>query len=421
VTSEHFLWTALLPIPAVSVAIARRGRLVPFYLPLVVLTVIGYGHLRLDATHTGTDLTPRYVFFLASLATGYIVVWRVARPIQARPRTHESPDRLWVLLYGAAFVAMSILVLLHYARVGIPVFDPNVETARLQLGVSGLLGLPSRALLFGIPILVAGIVFLHSKRLRYAFPLYAAALAVFVATRALSGYRSALLEVLFTLYVATLPVHHYPRPDLRRALRYIAAACVAVLFALGLSFTYATVRNLHGSNVVESLAERVSTQAALPARLLITEQDLQPYRPTSVYRNDIVYMLEKYLGVGEGDHYSTSQIIAATQFQISEPSAIRGLVSVTTGAFGELTVELGIFAAILAMATGMLFAGGEIVAARSGGPLVYTSAAALLLALIDWLTKGNGVYVLVNWGTVLAAVLLLLTCGERLLTRARPG
>jgi len=207
-------------------------------------------------------------------------------------------------------------------------------------------------------------------------------------------------------------LHKQPMLKVRRAAGYAAIFVAALLFAIGLSFAYGTVKNLHGNNVFSSLADRLTTEAASPARTLITSTELYPFRPHSVFANDFSYTIRKYSGVGYENRYPTSQIVAATQFGTQDDIAVRKLVPVTTGAFAELTFDLGWWSVVVAALIGALFAQLETAAVRASHPLGFMAAAVGLLALIDWVTKGNGVYVLFNWGFVLLACLVTLSAAH---------
>src|SRR5439155_18948606 len=136
----------------------------------------------------------------------------------------------WSVLATTVTIVVVAGTLAHFAVGGIPLLSSNVEIARLDVTASGLLGIPGRIYLFGIPLALAAC--LRGERIgsRAAFSTWQSRLllATFVISRILSGFKSGLLEVVvITLLIYVASGHSMNRNHLPKLL---AAFLVAAAF-----------------------------------------------------------------------------------------------------------------------------------------------------------------------------------------------
>jgi hypothetical protein len=437
-----------LALLALNVSLAVRYRPAPFHFALALLSASCLGFVAIGLREEDNGPAAIYVAGLFGLSAAY---WlgrlSLDRAARARPVRPAEVATMWGL--GLVGIFLAALVIYHYAKVGVPLLASDIETRRFAFTESGLFGLPSRAVLFGVVVYFFacwGFSWLTAS----AWPVTALTVFSFgllAATRLASGFRSSLLELV--LYVALATVLAAGAITWRRfAKLYSVPIAVAVLFAVVLGGRYETVvsqpadletgliptasrqpeapaqpavasmqpgesalapREPESSTTtaqslqsrVLGIAQRATGGSAEPGYLVITRRVGLPKGETSLV-NDVRYYIPRYLQLTP-DSFPFVKIVSAQLYgtALSRDSFI---VPVTIGALPALVYDFALLGMLIFCSLGALYAFLERLAIRTGSPFVFAGIATGLVALTDYLTKGDLLFEVLNWS---AMVILL--------------
>jgi hypothetical protein len=427
--------TSLLLASAVvllNLLLAVRFRPSPFHICLLFLSTACLGFVGLGITYADDAPAALYVAALFSLSGAYwlgrVVISSKSQPYRRSLTTTSTSRTVWGL--AATGIALVLLVLYHYSKVGIPVFAADVETRRFAFTESGLFGLPSRAVLFGVVIYffacwsAAGMT-VHRRSL---VVIAAYSLALLALTRIASGFRSGLLEL--TVYVAFALTLRSPEIRWQRAARLLVPVAGAVLFAILLGGRYETLieepieTQPPGVNPGPSptapvaspspglpqltrraigILERATGGAAEPGYAVLTRRVGLPAGDVTL-TNDLRYYIPRYLQLTPpADAYPFVKIVSAELYgtPLTRDSFI---VPVTVGALPVLVYDLGIVGVLLFCALGALYSLLEAAAQRASSPAVFAAFATAIVALTEYLTKGDLLFEVLNWSAMLVVV-----------------
>ena len=291
----------------------ESAKLTPLVVTSVSLTPVLLGYAELDALN-GTSTALMYCGAVSCLVVGHLVhqSWRrLRRPAAPVPNPEELPSRSapGVILFSCIVV---ILTFYHFFVSGIPLFSEDVEIARFDFTSSGLLGIPGRMFLFGLPFTVLLMSIAAFRRLVPVSRklLYFVWLS-YIATSLLGGFKGGLVAVLTILLLARSVVS---RPlSLRRAVvGWRVFIIVGALIYCGLiSFRYRSLGLTGPGDVIPYLAARATTSAAAPGYLVFSRYGTDGTGGDH-YAQDATYFLRKYLpflfpddGPGEKKSVST--------------------------------------------------------------------------------------------------------------------
>lgn len=408
-----------------------------FLLPILVLLMVCRGRLEtgllvslglgqwLAGAYLVRDPHPRLlavcVLATACFVLGYALGFRGGRD------GREGGCR-WGHGFRSALPWLSLttvaLVVFHFARGGVPLLSADVETMRFQMANSGLLGLPSRAYLFGLPIMVLAYAGIRRRSLSETRMLVLVASA-FVASRIFGGLKSGLLEVTFVALIALMiQVRGTPRLLSAPVLRRVLIGVAAVLFAGFLATQYATVRTDSARATAEYLVQRV-TRGTVPAGGYAV--DLRGRTQAGPHLlEDFLYYMNRYGGdvprrlrVFEPPEYDTSRLISAGLLGLS-PGAGVYLTPVAPGLGPSLFLDWGWLGLIL----GMSLAGYALrrlqwmaIGAQGLAAGVWGAAALVLVYVV---TNGGLAYYVVNFGVVALLYLAIASLLAAALTRQLP-
>jgi hypothetical protein len=298
-------------LPAVLVFLLCRGRLEVGLLASVGLGQWLSGAYLTRATNHGLFLV--VAVGTAAFLVGYMLADSRRGRSSSRDRQGVTIAQRQALRVLAAVTV--ILVVVHFAVGGVPLFASDVETVRFQLANSGLFGMPSRAYLYGLPILVLAYASMRdlSRRDRVVFLFLA---VTFVLSRLLGGLKSGLWEV--TLVVLLAHIVHLgsvppvlSRPVVRRALLVV----VAVLFAAYLGTQYSTVQVRSMRAAADYLTARLTVGTVGAGEYAVEGHALD--RDGSRLGGDFLYYLDRYsaglprrLGLFTPPLFDTSRLIS---------------------------------------------------------------------------------------------------------------
>lgn len=390
-------------LPAVLVFLLCRGRL-----EVGLLASVGLGQWLAGAYVTRASNHGLFAVVAtgtAAFLAGYLLAVRGRRRVLARSEEGSSAQARLILSVLAASTV--VLVAVHFAVGGVPLFSSDVETIRFQLANSGFFGVPSRAYLFGLPILVLAYASLPrlSRRDRVVFLLL---VTTFVVSRLLGGLKSGLWEV--TLVVLLAHIVHIgavppvlSRPVVRRALLVV----IAVLFAAYLGTQYSTVQVRSMRGAADYLAARLTVGTVGAGEYAVEGHALD--RDGSRLGGDFLYYLDRYssglprrLGLFVPPRFDTSRLIS-TGSQGLPPDTLAYVSPVAPGLAPSLFLDWAWLGVIVGMA-----AAGYVLRWLQWRAIVTTgmsagvwAAGALILMYI--ITNGTAGYYVVNFVVVTLA------------------
>jgi hypothetical protein len=378
----------LFVLPAVAFFLLCRGRL-----EVGLLASIGLGQWLSGAYLSRVSHPSLFAVCLVgtlALIVGYAIAGRQRHRLSSGQRGDPHPTARDVL--GWLSIVTAALVAVHFVRGGIPLFSADVETARFQIAGSGLFGLPGRAYLFGLPILVLAYASLRSLS-RREMRLFALVLTTFVASRLLGGLKSGLWEVTLVILIAHV-VHTgsappvLSRPVVRRAL----IAVLAIVFAGYLGSQYASIQIRSTRDAAGYLIERLTVGTVAAGAYSVEGHGLDLIGPHLA--RDFLYYADRYtagipssVGLFAPPLYDTSRLVS---------TGLQGLPVGTTGYVTPVAVG---------------FAPALFLDWRWAGVFVGMAAAGFLMRRLQWLAVETSGIAAGIWGTATLLTIYVVTNG----------
>lgn len=377
----------------------ESAKLTPLVVTSVSLTPVLLGYAELDASN-GTNTALMYCAAVSFLVAGHVLHqgWGRLRRPAAVPGVNRLPRRSTpgVICFSCVVI---VLTFYHFFAAGVPLLSEDVETARFDFTSSGLLGIPGRMFLFGLPFTV---LLVSSSAFRKLMPvsrklLYAVWIS-YIATSLLGGFKGGLVAVLTIMLLARSVVS---RPlSLRRALvGWRVLVIVGALLYCGLiSFRYRSLGLTSPGDVIPYLAARATTSAAAPGYLVFSRYGTDGTGGDH-YAQDASYFLRKYLPFIFPDNGVTlpfDKTVSAALYRtpISSRSFI---VPVTVGAFPEMVSNVGVGFAMAGMFLVGVFISYFVTRAQLSGGAFQSALFALTVNLLQiYILNGNLVYTCFN-------------------------
>ena len=365
-------------VAAIALVIfGARGRLSPFLITITSLGLVVPGYASLADSYRQPTPFYEYSFGVLALAIAYAWTKRSITPSSELRAGIEPPRRGGV---AGVIVILAILGTYHFAQVGLPILQPNVEISRFNFTGSGLFGLPGRVVLFGVPI-VTYLAVAYARgtgsSIRRPGAILGAAMLLLIATELVLGFKSGIAVVITILLVAVVLAWGPPKA-VRAAFTLAIPIAAAVFFAVMVSGLYGTFVESN-QPAVAYLIERSTVIAAIPGYEVLAGGIVMPSGETNSLVNDAEYYVPKYLGLGpRANRFPFELVVSASIFgtSLTDNSFI---VPVTVGAFASLLWDFGQLGFLFYMVLGVVFAWAENRAFRETAALPF----------VAWLTLPN--------------------------------
>lgn len=311
-----------------------------------------------------------------------------------------SSEPVFAQFLKHAFCILSILAVLHFALGGIPVFSASIETDRFNLGSSGLGGFPSRAVLYGIPVvalLSLSTVNEATKRLTIAI------WALYILTQLGLGFKGSALEIIVMAAIAYLI--RIGTPKFKHMMLFALSLLVAFIYVEVVRSLYATT-SASDAGGFEYILDRVTTEAIESGYLALWHSpDFSG--GLSAFWHDSQQLVARYLGQADSGDYTfdmlMSSIVTGTPLGVG-----MFIVPVTVGGTVYLMFSLAT-PLVVAVLAAIGFAYSWAVATLRGKPSILRAifAAVLIIGLRIFVLNGNGAYLAINLSF---AIFLLWMC-----------
>lgn len=236
-----------------------------------------------------------------------------------------------LLLRGLNFFAIFFSII-HFLRVGIVVFQSNVETERFNsLGTSGLFGIPSRSLLLLLPITTATIVIFREKITKFEVIF---CISFFFMTRFFMGFKGGMYEALLVVLAA-----YFAKKDfLNRKIFTLAT------FGVSLSAFLAVLVGNRYSSLAGNIDFEYFSQRILqaPGRDKVSALILKLHHPEiNALKLDWNYFLNRYFYENSPELFPFDKLVSS-EITGTARSLNSYLVSVTVGGDAYLATFLPI-------------------------------------------------------------------------------
>jgi hypothetical protein len=341
------------------------------------------------------------------LALGYVISTRLISPREVsvlRASEGGLPRRE---IAKPIIVITSLGCIYHFAKTGIPLLSSNVELSRLDVGSSGLFGVPSRLYLFGT-LLVCAIAVAEARSAGRRISGDAAvrmAFGLLIVSRVLSGFKSGLWQcVVFGVLLAVLALGPISLRRYRGKLVLLAAAAVIFAYLTGSSYSsYQT----GGSSVISTLETRLTSGSAQPVALSMELHSSDVADPRSALTMDLQYLIPRYFRLGTPQPYGFTRLIAS-RIAIANPISTNRIAPVTVTGYGYARYQLGRFAFLMTLALGLFLGVASRLATRySSSALRFALLVGAVQMDLDIMTRGEFVYAIINWAFIAALLCAL--------------
>ncbi|MFN8079298.1 MAG: hypothetical protein U0Q19_07010 [Kineosporiaceae bacterium] len=301
-----------------------------------------------------------------------------------------------------ALATVGLLTIVHFVRGGVPALSGTAEVSRFDLGSSGLLGMPSRSVLYGLPVLCLAFSALGSR-----LPPHLGQIAwgLLVASRLAMGFKGGMVDAGVIYLTALLLQPTMSKARLTRAGALVAAGSVG--YGVWIGSHYSTIVRTGGMSL-RYMADRMSIMAAEPGWLGL-ELGRMTTAGESILTYDLRYFADRYFHITTGPDFAWDQLVSS--FITGTPRAgDYFLVPVTTGAPAYLALSVPPSLVLVVVGIiGVLWGRSERQLITAGHPVRCLAAATGILALRLFLLNGAGAYVAINLSFTFGFILTLYT------------
>lgn len=388
-----------------------RVSVVPWVLLQALGAVVGLAHMTTARFDTST-LVAEYIFLNCAFLAGYLLYGQheaAVTPHRALPRLElRQPRRLVPVV-----AVVCGLALFHVAATN-PLFQgpESIEVSRFDFTSSGLLGVPGRMFLFGVPLVW---ILATAVAAKLALPPWRSlpwqiATATYIVTSLGAGFKSGLLTMLATMALTSAAIYSYRGSGFRLLGRFWPLLAGAVVYAAAVATLYPSYSR-SGDGVLSAFFSRVTDVSAEPKALVLTGGIAGVSDPAIL--SDFSYFVPRYLGGGDPLDFSTEQAVSAALLGLP-PTTSDFLTPVTMGGFPELQLSFG-----LVIGSAIIFVLGAALRYLEAGPRDWALGSflrgAAIFGLSLWIVRGNLAYYVLNliFVVVFIAGLVFLFCGVR--------
>lgn len=389
-------------LPIFSI-IVHKGKIYPIFITIFTLSTTLIGYIILDKG----IIWVLYMVSIILFFIGYvIIILSFKKKVNLYELNNSNISFNFIFIFSIVII---IFVFYHFIIGGIPIFSSNLEVKRFDFSSSGLLGIPGRMYLYGLPFLLTyvSIYYQKSKKNKKIKQLLYVIWITFIVSRIFAGFKGGMIEVIVDfIFIKALTDKPLNINKLIFSMKYFISILIAIIFAFLISNMYGTIKILTFNDKIVYLINRMTILQAYPGYFIMS--GLFKYKSNlPVFLNDMLYFLNKYFKMKIFNLFPLDLTVSASIYgtPLSNSSF---LVPVTIGAFPYLFLDIKYFAVLTMFFIGMLYAYITIYSKFNKKIFKSSSIVFLIFFLNDFITKGGLAYCLINY----IAVLLILKIFE---------
>lgn len=301
----------------------------PFsYVSLIIISLLLY-HINIYINQDQfSDLAMRAIF----VATGVFCL-----PFLTSRRVAPQLGRIEFAFPVSArngFIAVLTLVVafstLHYSKVGLPLFNANLDEARFQAIESGMFGIPSRIAIYG-PSIAAFLLLILLNGRAIDFSTFLVSSLTIVILLFVQGSKSSVAQYIIIAAIA----YNYLDKEIKRKVNWVGIAIV-VLAVLGFSFVLERLNSIQDKNFISYISSRLTDQSMIPVTALIDEPVRLRLLSPFMMINDFIYPFAKITGAAvEASNTQLSRYIYGVKSGDFSVPVTPGFIAYTFRDFGE--------------------------------------------------------------------------------------
>lgn len=370
-------------------------KIVPQYVTILYPLQIALG---LYATTNGYY----YIFALLLILELLLVINAYINKLEKKSEVYSQGTSIAYRFNRAFYWTIVLFIIYHYAAAGIPALSSNVALARFDNTSSGLFGIPGRMVLFGKTYLLFYSYYFFSRRNKigkykeYSTYFYIA-LAINIIIAFFSGSKGSILN-LWTLivYFFAFGINNY---NIRKFFNRKIVSVLIIIAILGFSYFAFFFRKYNNQfsnmNMYDYIGKRMtSIMTDASSFLLNNKGDIH-----ITYLDDFIFYLQKYFHFVIPGCYNIQSLevyCSNSVNHITFTGPYSFSVPVTIGAIPEFIYHFS-FASIIAISIlGWFYGYLYKKLKKASKPFNYSHYCFLLVFTIDFLTKGNLAYHVIN-------------------------
>ncbi|SHP75672.1 Uncharacterised protein [Mycobacteroides abscessus subsp. abscessus] len=325
-----------------------KGRAEPLLLTIIGCSQILVGYYLINSDNVAWLY---YFFSIISFISGYFFVIFFLRKSKYEHNI-KFPHKNNKLIYvDKVFITLVLLlVFYHFVVGGIPLLSNNVEIDRFSFNSSGLGGIPSRMVLFGLPFIVIYATILN-KRYKNLFPnKYLIIIwCLFFIFKILSGFKGVIVEIVyFSLFVFAIKGEAV---SIRKLIsfKYFLYIGIAILFAGFMSLKYTSLGLNTLESVINYLALRLTVMPAEPGYFAINNINTLNYWGSPLL-NEFIYFIEKYskIQLTISNEFPIDMIVSSNIYNTALNYS-NFIVPVTVGGYAVFYLSFGLYLSFFVM------------------------------------------------------------------------
>lgn len=301
----------------------------PFsYVSLIIVSLLLY-HVNI---YINQDLFSELALRLIFLATAMFCL-----PFLTSRRAPPQLGRIELTFPHSArngFIAVLVLVVafsvLHYSKVGLPLFNENLDEARFKAIESGMFGIPSRIAVYGPSIAAFLLLILFNGRAIKLGAFLSISLAI-VLLLFIQGSKSSAGQYV----IITAISYSYLDQKIKNKINW-PLIIIFILSILGFSFVLERLNSIQDKNLIMYTYSRITDQSMVPVITLIEQPVVMDLLSPFMMINDFLYPFLKAIGTAaETSNAQLSRYIYGVQPGDFSVPVTPGFIAYTFRDFGE--------------------------------------------------------------------------------------